>query len=117
MVTGRSRRRPPNPFSAGTERTGRRRCTASRTLASGFSNVRPLKRSTITFEDAPSPSTKRPPLASCIAAAVWASTAGPRVNGLTMPVASRIRSVTGMATDRVVKPSVPFGVSPDHRSS
>ena len=91
--------------------------TASRTRDSGFSKVRPLKRSTITFDDAPSPSTKRPPLASCIAPAVWASTAGPRVNGLTIPVASRIRSVTGAAIASVVKPSVPFGVSPDHRSS
>ena len=54
---------------------------------SGRSNGISFQRSTITFDDEPSPSTKRPPEASASAAACWASTAVPRVNGLTTPVA------------------------------
>ena len=62
------------------------------------------------------PSTKRPPLASASAAACWASTAGPRVNGFTTPVPSRIRSVHAAASASGVKPSEPL-VSPVQKSS
>ena len=116
-VTGRSSRMPPIPRSAGTDSTGRSASVAHRIFASGRSNWSSLKRSTITFDDAPRPSTNRPALASCIAAAVWASTPGPRVNGLTTPVASRTRSVTGAAIASGVNPSVPFAVSPVQKSS
>ena len=88
----------------------------SRTRLSGRSNGTPFQRSTITSDDEPSPSTKRPPDASASAAACWASTAGPRVNAETTPVPSRIRSVQAAASASGVKPSGPF-VSPVHRSS
>ena len=51
----------------------------------------PFHRSTITFDEAPRPSTKRPLLTSASAAAVCASSAGPRVKTLTIPVTSRSR--------------------------
>ena len=81
----------------------------------GFSNGIPFQRSTITFDDEPMPRQKRPWLASCIAEACWASTAGPRVNTFTTPVPSRIRSVQAAASSSDVKPSWP-PVSPDHAS-
>ena len=62
------------------------------------------------------PRQKRPPLASCSAAACWASTAGPRVNAFTTPVPSRMCSVQAAASASGVKPSGP-AVSPLHRSS
>ena len=83
---------------------------------SGFENSRWFQRSTITSDEEPMPSTKRPPLASASAAACWASTAGPRVNGFTTPVPSRIRSVQSAASASGVKPSEPF-VSPVQKSS
>ena len=88
----------------------------SRSRVSGFSNGTSFQRSTITFDDEPRPSTKRPPLASASAAACWASTARPRVYGFTTPVPSRIRSVQAAASASGVKPSAPL-VSPVHRSS
>ena len=117
VATGRSSRRPPKAFSAGTPSAGPIRSTASRMRDRGLANSSPLKRSTTTLDEAPSPSTNRPELASCSAAAVWASTDGPRVNGLTIPVTSRTRSVTGAAWARVVNPSAPLGVSADQMSS
>jgi hypothetical protein len=91
--------------------------TASRTLVSGFSKGTSFQRSTMTFdEDGPSPRTKRPRETSARAAACWASSAGPRVKGLTMPVHSRIRSVWMAATASGVKPSWPL-VSALQRSS
>ena len=65
----------------------------------------PFHCSTITFDDAPSPSTKRPLLTSASAAAVCASSAGPRVKTFTMPVTSRSRSLCSAATTSGVKPS------------
>ena len=111
---GVSSLKPPGPRPPAS--TSRRTGTTSRMRESGFSNGRSFQRSTITFEDAPSPSTKRPPLASASAAACCASTAGPRVNGLTTPVPSRIRDVQAAASASGVNPSDPF-VSPVHRSS
>jgi hypothetical protein len=70
----------------------------------------------MTFDDEPRPSTKRPREASASAAACWASTAGPRVNGLTIPVPRRTRSVWAAASTSGVKPSAPF-VSPVQKSS
>ena len=69
--------KPPGPRSPAS--TGRRYSTVSRTLASGRSNGIPFQFSTITFDEAPSPSVKRPPERSASAAAVWVSTPGPRV--------------------------------------
>ena len=57
---------------------GRRKSTVSETFDSGRSNGIPFQPSTIRSEEAPIPSTKRPPLASASAAACWASSAGPR---------------------------------------
>lgn len=81
----------------------------------GLSNGMPFQRSTITSDEEPMPRQKRPPLASCTAAACWASTAGPRVKTLTTPVPSRIRSVQAAASTSEVKPSWP-PVSPDQAS-
>ena len=111
---GVSSLKPPGPRPPLS--TSRRTGTVSRRRESGFSNVRSFQRSTITSDEAPRPSTKRPPLASASAAACWASTAGPRVNGFTTPVPSRIRSVQAAASASGVKPSDPL-VSPVHRSS
>ncbi len=59
----------------------------------------------MTFEEAPSPSTNRPSLTFAIAAAVCASSAGPRVKTLTIPVTSRSRSLWSAATTSGVNPS------------
>ena len=88
---GVSSLKPPGPRPPAS--TSRSTVTLSRTCVSGFENSRWFQRSTITSDEEPMPSTKRPPLASASAAACWASTAGPRVNGFTTPVPSRIRSV------------------------
>src|SRR5437764_1450926 len=53
----------------------------------------PFHCSTMTFDDAPRPRTKRPSLRSAIAAADCASSAGPRVKTLTMPDTSRSRGL------------------------
>ena len=111
---GDSSRNPPSPRSPAS--TGRRYSTVSRIFESGFSNGMPFQRSTITFDDAPRPSTKRPLEASASAATCWARIARPRVYGLTMPVARRMRSVCAAASASGVKPSAP-AVSPVHRSS
>ena len=65
----------------------------------------PFHCSTITFDDAPSPSTKRPLLRSASAAADCASSVGPRVKTLTMPDTRRSRSLFCAATASGVKPS------------
>ena len=78
-------------------------------------NGTPFQRSTITFEDEPSPRQKRPPEASASAAACWASTGIPRVNGLTTPVPTRAVSVHAAASVSGVKPSGPL-VSPVQKS-
>ena len=111
---GVSSLKPPGPRPP--DSTSRSTVTLSRTRVSGFSNVRWFQRSTITSDEEPIPSTKRPPLASASAAACCASTAGPRVNGFTTPVPSRIRSVQAAARASGVKPSEPL-VSPVHRST
>ena len=76
----------------------------------------PFHFSTITSEEDPSPSTKRPRDASCSARTCCASSASPRVYGLTIAVPSRIRSVHAAASARGVKPSTPVA-SALHRSS
>ena len=95
--------KPPSPRSPAS--TARRYATVSSTRFSGRSNGMPFQRSTITFDDAPRPSTKRPPLASASAAAVCASRAGPRVKTLTIPVTRRTRSVCSAAITSGVNPS------------
>ena len=67
----------------------------------------PFQRSTITFDDDPMPSTKRPPDSCCSDAACCASTDGPRVNTFTTPVPRRMRSVAVAARATGVKPSCP----------
>ena len=111
---GVSSLKPPAPRPPAS--TSRSIGIVSRSRVSGFSNGTSFQRSTITFDDAPRPSTNRPPLASASAAACWASTARPRVYGFTTPVPSRIRSVHAAASTSGVKPSAPL-VSPVHRSS
>jgi hypothetical protein len=106
--------KPPAPRSPAS--TGRSSATALRTRPSGRSKRISFQRSTITSDDDPRPRTKRPPEASASAAACCASTAGPRVNALTIAVPSRIRSVHAAASASGVNPSGPF-VSADHRSS
>ena len=87
----------------------------SETFDSGRSNGISFQPSTIRSEEAPIPSTKRPPLPSASAAACWASSAGPRVKTPTTPVPSRIVSVQPAASASGVNPSGPL-VSPVHRS-
>ncbi len=106
--------KPPGPRSPAS--TVRRISTVSRTFVSGFSKGIWFQRSTITLEEEPMPRQKRPSLASCSAAACWASTAGPRVNAFTTPVPSRMCSVHAAASAIGVNASVPV-VSPLHRSS
>src|SRR4051794_31577225 len=114
VAGGCSRRKPLGPRSPA--RIGRSASTASRTFDSGFWNGISFQRSTMTFDDDPRPSTKRPSLASCRAAACCARTGMPRVNGLTIPVPSRGLVVHAAASASGVKPSAP-AVSPVHRSS
>ena len=106
--------KPPGPRSP--RNMGRSASTDSRTRVSGFSKRPSFQRSTMTFDEDPIPSTKRPPEASASAAACWARMAGPRVYGFTTPVPSRMRSVHAAASASGVKPSGP-AVSPVHRSS
>ena len=75
----------------------------------------PFQRSTITSDEEPMPSTKRPSDASASAAACMARSAGPRVNTPAIPVPRRMRSVQAAASASGVKASAPF-VSALHRS-
>src|SRR3954463_3696153 len=52
--------------------------TVSRVRLNGSSNGMPFHRSTMTFDDVPTPMATRPGAASHSAAALWASSAGPR---------------------------------------
>ena len=70
---------------------------------------------TITFDEVPRPSTKRPGAASAIVAAVWARSAGPRVYAGMMAVPRRIAGAHCDAKASGVNPSLPFA-SADHRS-
>ena len=67
----------------------RRKRIVSRTRWYGLSNVMPFQRSTITFDDVPRPSAKRPGAAWHIDATVDASVCAPRVYAGTIAVPSR----------------------------
>ncbi len=93
----------------------RRKSTVSETLLSGRSKGIRFQPSTIRSDEAPMPSTKRPPLPSASAAACCASSAGPRWKTPTTPVPSLTSLVHAAARASGVNPSGPL-VSPLHRS-
>ena len=96
-------------------KAARRKSTVAEIFASGRSKVMSFQPSTIRSDEAPMPRAKRPPLASAIAAACWASSAGPPVKTPTTPVPRRACSVQVLASASGVKPSGPW-VSPVHMS-
>jgi hypothetical protein len=105
-----------NPFAVRSPASaGRRKSSVEETFESGRSNGIWFQPSTMRSDDAPMPSTKRPPLASASAAACCASSAGPRGKTPTTPVPSRASLVHVAARASGVKPSGPF-VSPLQRS-
>ena len=81
--------------------------TTSRTRLYGSTNGTPFQRSTITFDDEPTPKAKRPGAASAMAATDWAMHAGARVNAGTMAVPSRSRGSHAAASASGVKASGP----------
>ena len=105
---------PPAPARSPANAASRK-SIVSATLLSGLTSGMPFQPSTMRSEDEPMPSTKRPPDASCSAAACCASSAGPRWKMPTMPVPRRMFSVHAAAIASGVKPSGPF-VSPLQRS-
>ena len=97
--------KPPGERSPAS--TGRRNSTVSRTFVSGRSNGIPFQRSTITFDEVPTPSAKRPGAASAIVAALIASRPGPLVKAGTIAVPSRSDGAHTEATASGVKASAP----------
>ena len=79
----------------------------SRLRANGSSNGIPFQSPTTTGDDAPMPRTNRPGAASASAAAVIASSPGPRVNTGAIAVPSRSSGSQAAASASGVKPSAP----------
>ena len=87
----------------------------SRTRWYGLSNGMPFQRSTITFDDVPMPSAKRPGAAWHSDATVDASVCAPRVYAGTIAVPSRSSGAHCAASASGVNASAPPD-SADHRS-
>nr|BFE68531.1 hypothetical protein GCM10020092_018320 [Actinoplanes digitatis] len=87
----------------------------SRLRANGLVKSAAFQSPTTTGEDAPMPSWKRPGAASASAAAVIASSPGPRVKTGVIAVPSRARGCHAAASVNGVKASVP-ATSELHRS-
>ena len=87
----------------------------SRTRWYGRSYERPFHRSTMTSDDAPSPTANRPGAASARPATVCASNAGPRVYTGAMAIPSCSAGVHAAASASGVNPSTPSD-SADHAS-
>jgi hypothetical protein len=84
----------------------RRKRSVSRVRAYGATNGIPFHPCTMLADDAPNPSTKRPGAASASAAAVTASTDGPRVYTGTTHVPRRTSGVASAAIASGVNPSL-----------
>ncbi len=85
----------------------RRNRTTSLVRWYGSANGMPFHRSTITFDEEPTPITKRPGAASASAATDWASSAGPRVKAGMMATPRRSSGAHCDARASGVNPSVP----------